>query len=126
LFTILRFSPALSPKKVASGRRLWLHPIVPNAADSPLRRRLTVIYSGHVQGIGFRYTAKSVAAGFDVTGIVRNLPDGRVELLAEGRRGELDAFRAAVRDAGLAGFIRDEQVSWADATNQFRGFEIVR
>jgi len=99
---------------------------VPNAADSPLRRRLTVIYSGHVQGIGFRYTAKSVAAGFDVTGIVRNLPDGRVELLAEGRRGELDAFRAAVRDAGLAGFIRDEQVSWADATNQFRGFEIVR
>jgi len=87
---------------------------------------MTVIYSGHVQGIGFRYTAKSVAAGFDVTGIVRNLPDGRVELLAEGRRGELDAFRAAVRDAGLAGFIRDEQVSWADATNQFRGFEIVR
>jgi acylphosphatase len=79
-----------------------------------------------VQGVGFRYTAKSVAAGFEVTGIVRNLPDGRVELIAEGSRAELDAFRAAIQDAGLAGFIRDEQVTWADAKNEFRGFEIVR
>jgi hypothetical protein len=73
-------------------RRLWLHPIVPNAADSPLRRRLTVIYSGHVQGVGFRYTAKSVATGFDITGIIRNLSDGRVELVAEGRPGNWTPF----------------------------------
>ena len=75
------------------------------------RRRLTVLYSGRVQGIGFRYTAKTVAAGFDLTGIIRNLPDGRVELIAEGHRDELEAFRAAILAAGLAGFIRDEQVS---------------
>ena len=96
------------------------------AADDPLPRRLTVIYSGQVQGVGFRYTAKTVATGFDLTGIVRNLPDGRVELIVEGQRGELAAFRAAIRDAGLAGFIRDEKVDWGDATNEFRGFEIVR
>jgi acylphosphatase len=72
------------------------------------------------------YTAKTVATGFEITGTVRNLPDGRVELAAEGRRDELDAFRAALHDAGLAGFIRDEQVTWADAKNEFRGFEIVR
>jgi len=87
---------------------------------------MTIIYSGHVQGVGFRYTAKTVATGFEVTGAIRNLPDGRVELTAEGSPGELEAFRAALRDAGLAGFIRDEQVKWADARNEFRGFEIVR
>ena len=79
-----------------------------------------------MQGVGFRYTAKTVATGFEITGTIRNLPDGRVELVAEGRRAELEAFRAALQDAGLAGFIRDEQVNWADATNEFRGFEIVR
>ena len=47
---------------------------------------MQVLYSGDVQGIGFRYTAKSVATGFDVTGTVRNLPSGGVELIAEGRR----------------------------------------
>ena len=90
------------------------------------RRRMTVLFSGRVQGVGFRYTAKTVAAGFEITGIIRNLPDGRVELTAEGLRAELEAFRIALHDAGLAGFIRDEQVIWADAKNEFRGFEIVR
>ena len=87
---------------------------------------MTVFYSGHVQGVGFRYTAKTVATGFEVTGTIRNLPDGRVELRAEGLRDELEAFRAALLEAGLAGFIRDQQVDWADAKNEFRGFEIVR
>ena len=87
---------------------------------------MTVWFSGRVQGVGFRYTAKTVAAGFEITGSIRNLPDGRVELAAEGQREELDAFRAALHDAGLAGFIRDEQVDWAAAKNEFRGFEIVR
>ena len=90
------------------------------------RHRMTVLFSGHVQGVGFRYTAKTVATGFEITGTIRNLPDGRVELIAEGRREELDGFRAALHDAGLAGFIRDEQVDWAVAKNEFRGFEIVR
>ncbi len=87
---------------------------------------MNVFYSGRVQGVGFRYTTKTVAAGFEVTGTIRNLADGRVELAAEGSRTELDAFRAAILDAGLAGFIRDEQVTWTDAKNEFRGFEIAR
>jgi acylphosphatase len=65
-------------------------------------------------------------AGFEVTGVVRNLPDGRVELVAEGQSQELDAFREAIRDSGLKHFIRDEQISWAEAAGEFRGFEIVR
>jgi acylphosphatase len=85
-----------------------------------------IIYSGQVQGVGFRYTAKTVAAGFEVVGTIRNLPDGRVELIAEGAREELAAFRDAIHGAGLAGFIRDEQVDWPDVKNEFKGFEIVR
>jgi acylphosphatase len=87
---------------------------------------MTVLYQGNVQGVGFRYTAKTVAAGFEVVGRVRNLPDGRVELIVEGLTEELNAYRSALRDAGLAGFIKDEHVHWEDAQNQFRNFEIAR
>ena len=90
------------------------------------RRRMQVFYSGRVQGVGFRYTVKSVANGFEVTGTVRNLADGRVELIAEGSKDELDGFRQAIRESGLEHFIEKDDVSWADAKNEFRGFEIVR
>jgi acylphosphatase len=92
----------------------------------PVRRRMTVHYTGNVQGVGFRYTARTVAAGFEVVGRIRNLPDGRVELIAEGLQEELNAYRSALRDAGLAGFIRDEHVQWEDAQLEFRNFEIAR
>ena len=93
---------------------------------APKRLRMRVFYSGKVQGVGFRYNAKSVATGFEVTGTVRNLMDGRVELIAEGLREELEAFRGAIPESGVAGFIKDEKVSWSDALNDLRGFEIVR
>lgn len=90
------------------------------------RQQMHIYYSGNVQGVGFRYTVRTVANGYEVTGTVRNLPDGRVELVAEGERAELEAFREAIRDSGLASFIRDEAASWSAATGQFRGFEIAR
>ncbi len=90
------------------------------------RSRMQVLYSGHVQGVGFRYTVKSSAAGFEVTGTVRNLLDGRVELVAEGTIEELEAFRTAVRESGLKRLIRTEDVTWSEAAGEFRGFEIVR
>src|SRR5215472_358628 len=88
------------------------------------RRRMHVLYSGHVQGVGFRYTVKSVAAGFELTGSVRNLSDGRVEMLAEGVHEELEAFLQAIRDSGLDHFIKKEDVSWSEAKNEYHGFEI--
>ena len=90
------------------------------------RKRVRVLYSGSVQGIGFRYSAKATATGFEVTGTIRNLADGRVELVAEGAKDELDAFRQAIRDSGLGHFIKSEDVGWAAASGEFRGFEIVR
>jgi acylphosphatase len=85
---------------------------------------LTIYYSGRVQGVGFRYTAKSVAAGFEVVGVVRNLADGRVELVAEGERVELEELRRAIQDSGVGGLIRGEEVVWGAAVGGFRGFEI--
>jgi acylphosphatase len=113
-------------KIFASRPLVWLHAAVPPNPKNDSRRRMSVYYSGRVQGVGFRYTAKKVAAGFEIVGVIRNLPDGRVELIAEGLRPELEAFRSALPDAGLAGFIQEERVEWADIQNEFRGFEIVR
>ena len=87
---------------------------------------MTVWYSGRVQGVGFRFAARQVAMGFEAVGTVRNLEDGRVELTAEGQQAELEAFLAGIRDSGLRRFIRDERVSWGEASGEFKGFEIVR
>jgi acylphosphatase len=86
---------------------------------------MQVFYSGHVQGVGFRYSVKTVAYGFEVSGTVRNLVDGRVELMAEGSKEELEAFRQAIRQSGLENLIKEETVAWGEAQNEFRGFEIV-
>ena len=88
------------------------------------RCRLHVWYSGHVQGVGFRYTVRSAAQGFEVAGLVRNLLDGRVELVAEGTRDELEAFRQGILDSGLGGLIRNEEVAWEPAEGNLRGFVI--
>lgn len=67
------------------------------------RRRL--VFSGRVQGVGFRATCRWLARGFDLVGYVRNLADGRVELVAEGETAELDRYLAAVQSE-MGGFIR--------------------
>ena len=64
--------------------------------------------------------------GFDVIGTVRNLPDGRVELVAEGEKIELEEFRQAIRDEGMSRLIQIEEIDWSEATAEFRGFEIIR
>ena len=90
------------------------------------RGRMHIYYSGRVQGVGFRYTAKNVATGYEVTGIVRNLPDGRVELLAEGLREELEAFQLGIRESGLGSLIAQEELFWEEPKGEFRGFEITQ
>ena len=90
------------------------------------RSRLQIYYIGNVQGVGFRYTVKSLATGFEVTGIVRNLSDGRVELVAEGVKDELTAFQQAIRESELGHFIRKEEVDWAEPQGNLSGFEIGR
>ncbi len=80
--------------------------------------RLTVYFTGHVQGVGFRYTTRRVGQRFLVAGQVRNLPDGRVELIAEGDRAELTAFVHAVNEA-MAGNIVNQTQAESEATGEF-------
>src|SRR3954454_19722935 len=80
-------------------------------------------FSGHVQGVGFRYTAKNVALQFDVSGYVRNLPDGRVELVAEGTPDELNSLIEAVKDK-MSTFVRRADVHESPATGEFQDFSI--
>ena len=93
--------------------------------QSMTRKRLVILYSGRVQGVGFRYTARSIAAGYNVTGTVKNLADGRVELVAEGERDELEAFRKAIAESDLGGLIRQADASWTEPDESFVGFRIV-
>lgn len=83
----------------------------------------TVFFTGHVQGVGFRYQVREVAKGFEVTGFVQNLPDGRVRLEAEGAAGEVREFLAAVEER-MEGFIRKAEQTAAPRAPQFTGFGI--
>lgn len=89
-----------------------------------MRKRAQVLYSGRVQGVGFRYNAREVACGYEVTGFVRNLADGRVELIAEGDELELQAFLQGIADSQLSHYIRGTDAAWLSPTGEFRGFEI--
>ncbi len=92
-------------------------------SEQPTVERREVYYSGRVQGVGFRYTARMLAARFPVSGFVKNLANGSVKLVAEGAAEDLDRFLRAV-DAEMGYYIsrKDEQTS--PATGGFRGFDI--
>ena len=84
-----------------------------------------VFYEGRVQGVGFRYTVKSLANEFEVSGWVRNLPDGRVELLAVSADDEeLDAYLQEILDSRLAHHIKGVDVTDAEVPDDLRGFTI--
>jgi acylphosphatase len=86
-------------------------------------KRYTVYFEGRVQGVGFRYNTASIAHRYDVSGYVRNCPDGRVELVAEGSPRELNDFLREVRDCFFNN-IRNERSDVQDATGEFSGFDI--
>ena len=85
--------------------------------------RHTITFTGTVQGVGFRYTTRSVAAGYAVAGWVRNEPDGSVRCVVEGEADELKRFLAAIHQA-MQGNIRDARVVESPATAEFTEFHI--
>lgn len=90
------------------------------SSSSPVARA-EIHFSGHVQGVGFRYSVMQVARGYEVTGVVENLADGRVRLVAEGERAEVDAFIEAVAER-MHGFIRKTERVDAPGPRMHRGF----
>ncbi|MGB9625036.1 MAG: acylphosphatase, partial [Phycisphaerae bacterium] len=87
------------------------------------RIRRSVWFAGRVQGVGFRFTACELAERFAVTGYVRNLRDGRVELVAEGDADEVDRFVRAVHEA-MHGYIRSVEQTDSPATGEFADFGV--
>ncbi len=87
------------------------------------RQQREVYYLGSVQGVGFRYTVRSLAARFDVTGFVRNLPDGRVHLVVEGAADEVGEFLNAVK-AEMGHYIGQTRETVLPHSGRFRSFEI--
>lgn len=88
-------------------------------------QRLHVFYSGRVQGVGFRHAVYTLAARLPVSGWVRNLPDGRVELVAEGPSDSLHQLQTAVRER-MERLIRGEEVDRGPTRGEFRDFRIER
>jgi acylphosphatase len=83
-----------------------------------------VSYEGRVQGVGFRFSVKSIATGYDVVGWVKNLIDGRVELEVQGEEGEVDEFLEAVLGSHLRRHIHRFVVHEIPWRNGVKGFEI--
>jgi acylphosphatase len=86
-------------------------------------QRKTYHFSGRVQGVGFRYTVQNIAQQYAVDGYVRNLPDGRVELVMEGPEQQMDELVQAVRDK-MNGYISKMDQSIYPATGEFHQFSI--
>jgi len=115
----------------AGGRRAslnincWAAPALTfpmTSSPHPVERR-RVVYTGRVQGVGFRFTARQVAQSHAVTGFVRNLPNGNVELVAEGIPTDVDRFLAAIAGA-MSGYIDAADVQTQTATGEFKSFGI--
>lgn len=83
----------------------------------------TLFFEGHVQGVGFRFSTLQLAKGYELTGFVRNLADGRVQLELEGERNECVEFIRALSDE-MAGFIRNTSQTDCERAPQFKEFTI--
>lgn len=86
--------------------------------------RWHVYFSGRVQGVGFRYTCVQQARGHAVTGWVKNLDNGSVEMIVEGQSSELEAYLQSVADA-THGSVADTQTIKSSATGEFSAMSVV-
>jgi acylphosphatase len=86
--------------------------------------RARAFYSGRVQGVGFRHTAEQNALAAALTGWVKNLPDGRVELVCEGSKDAIDGFLAEIKTGQLGPYIKKTDVRWEPPTCEFTDFTV--
>ena len=88
-----------------------------------MNRRWDILFSGRVQGVGFRYQTHVLAQKYEVVGWVANLDSGQVRLLVEGDPAEIENFLAALEER-MAGYIGDVEIQKAPASGEFSRFEI--
>ena len=85
--------------------------------------RARAIFSGYVQGVGFRFTARMLASHFSVTGLVLNLPDGTVKLEAQGERSAVESYLGELRTK-MSDYITRADVTWASPVEDEDGFSV--
>ncbi|MCX5643096.1 MAG: acylphosphatase [Phycisphaerae bacterium] len=98
----------------------------PSDAGTRARREQTakhVVFRGHVQGVGFRYTARQIAQQYNAAGFVRNLPDGTVEMFLQGPDRDIDNCLREIQDF-FAGYLRDTQIEEAVYTPRYTDFRV--
>ncbi|MBU3911820.1 MAG: acylphosphatase [Candidatus Omnitrophica bacterium] len=87
-------------------------------------KRAHIFYSGRVQGVGFRYTVRNIASQLKLLGLARNLPDGRVEVVCEGKEKDIGQFLDRVVKEFSNRYIINVDISWQEATQEFKTFSI--
>jgi acylphosphatase len=88
-----------------------------------MQKQVHAIYSGRVQGVGFRFTAIDIAKDLDVSGWVKNLGDGRVEVVAEAEQGTLEDLLSRLENV-FSRYISDKEIDWFPATGKFKDFRV--
>jgi acylphosphatase len=89
-----------------------------------MKKRMHIFFSGTVQGVGFRFAAEDLGRDLELGGWVKNLKDGRVEIVAEGYEEVLKQFLDGIK-VGFPSYITDTSIQWEAFTNEFESFEIV-
>lgn len=86
--------------------------------------RLHAVFSGRVQGVGFRFTVREISTRYSLTGVVRNLRNGTVELVAEGSEADLVDFLNEIHESHLKRNILNERIQWKPITGEYDRFGI--
>jgi acylphosphatase len=89
-----------------------------------VREALQAVVEGTVQGVGFRWFVVRHARALGLTGTVANLPDGAVQVVAVGERGDLESLVALLREGPSASRVRDVKLQWAPATDFYTDFSV--
>jgi acylphosphatase len=87
-------------------------------------KRVHVFYSGNVQGVGFRYTVRDIAVKLGVAGWVKNLEDGRVEIIAEAEEKNLNEFLDKILKGALGRYVKNIDVTQEEPVGEFKDFEV--
>lgn len=83
-----------------------------------------LLLRGRVQGVGYRYFVLRLAGEFDVSGLVRNLPSGEVEVIAEGRREELERFFEEVKKGPAGAYVSSFREEWLPFSGLYHDFRV--
>ncbi|MFH1440598.1 MAG: acylphosphatase [Candidatus Omnitrophota bacterium] len=88
-----------------------------------MKKQAHIYYTGRVQGVGFRFTAEDIANSLGIAGWVKNLSDGRVEVLAQAEEETLKEFLVKISEY-FSDYIKDTEISWLPVSDEFKDFGV--